>query len=54
MKELGETLALVVLVALILGLAFLFHGSPDVWDKLHDEAMREPKCERASKESGNG
>lgn len=28
----------------ILILAFLFKGEPDLWDKLHDAAMRWPVC----------
>jgi hypothetical protein len=39
MKELGETLAVAVLVMLIMGLFFLFKGDPDLWDKLHALAM---------------
>jgi hypothetical protein len=44
MKELAETISLALLVCLVLGLFFLFSGSPDVWDKWHDRAMQAGEC----------
>lgn len=40
MKDLLKTLDLVLLVALLFGLFFLFSGEPDLWDALHEKAMR--------------
>jgi hypothetical protein len=37
MNDLGFVLAVLVLV-------FLFHGEPDVWDKLHAKAMAMDVC----------
>lgn len=45
MKKLLEELAEWIPVVLILALVFLFYGSPDVWDRLHDRAMGvTPQC----------
>jgi hypothetical protein len=44
-KKLLEELAEWIPVVLILALVFLFYGSPDVWDRLHDRAMGvTPQC----------
>lgn len=41
MKALLSELSTWVWVVMILGLAFLFDGDPDVWDRLRDRAMSE-------------
>jgi hypothetical protein len=38
--HLGDAIALSILTALVLALFFLFSGSPDLWDTLHEKAMR--------------
>ena len=43
MKELLEILGLAALMALVLGLFFLFQGDPDIWDLLHAKAMAAAK-----------
>jgi hypothetical protein len=37
MNTMTEILAVVILI-------FLFHGEPDVWDKLHSKAMAMETC----------
>jgi len=45
MKKFFEELADWVWIIMLLGVVFLFHGEPDVWDRLHDRAMGvQPKC----------
>ena len=42
MKERSEflsTLTVILSIAFMLGLAFLFEGEPSVWDKLRADAM---------------
>lgn len=39
MKSLFETVEMILLILLVLGLVFLFTGEPDLWDKLHAAAM---------------
>ena len=39
MKDLMEVIGGVVAVLLGLGIAFLFTGEPDLWDKMHAAAM---------------
>lgn len=36
----------ILFVIMILGLIFLFDGEPDVWDKLHEQAMQSTSCKR--------
>ena len=43
MSSLLEALAVVLLAAWLLGMAFLFDGEPDLWDKLHAQAMEQCK-----------
>jgi len=40
MSSFLETLSVVLLVAFIMLLVFLFTGEPDLWDALHEQAMR--------------
>lgn len=39
MKKFWDATGFVVLIVACLGLAFLFTGDPDVWDRLHERAM---------------
>jgi len=43
MKTLLETLSEILFYAFILALFFVFDGEPDLWDKLHDQAMGSAK-----------
>lgn len=43
MKDLFEALSIAVLIAIVLGLIFLFSGDPDLWDLLHAKAMAAAK-----------
>lgn len=43
MKDLLDLLVLAALIALVLGLFFLFQGDPDLWDLLHAKAMAAAK-----------
>lgn len=39
MKDLAEAVALLIIVSIFAAAAFLFQGSPDLWDALHASAM---------------
>ena len=43
MKAIGDAVAFILVVALVLWLFFLFSGEPDVWDALHARAMERMK-----------
>jgi hypothetical protein len=40
MNDFLETVSIVLLVALVLALGFLFTGEPSLWDVLHERAMK--------------
>lgn len=44
MSTILEMLAFWLFVAMILLACFVFQGTPDLWDKLHDRAMTEASC----------
>jgi len=39
MRQIVEILELILLVAFVCALAFIFEGDPDLWDKWHAHAM---------------
>lgn len=46
MKDLLETLSFWIGIACVLALVFLFHGTPNVWDRLHEKAMGTTECKK--------
>lgn len=44
MKEFGETLSWIMIILFSMAIYFVFDGSPDLWDKLHERVMQSATC----------
>ena len=48
LEALAEILEWAFFIAVVLGLFWVFHGEPDLWDKWHDQAMQDA-CKQESR-----